>query len=204
MATTGIGTRIATFALAILFLVSSVGVSVGIYFLVRREQARSDELQTNAQLQEQIDQLNAQPSVSVSPQPTTPEGENTVDPNQPKLEGTKMANFEPVAQVTELQVIDLVPGTGTEVKAGGTVTAHYTGALAKDGTIFQSSKDTGSPFTAPLSNLIQGWQTGIPGMKAGGTRRIIIPADQAYGASERPGIPANSDLVFDIELVSVQ
>lgn len=203
MATTGIGTRIATFALALMFLVSSVGVSVGIYYLVRREQNQVENLQSNSELQQQIEELQAQNSTTPSTAPPN-EGEQPVDPNQPKLEGTKMANFEPVAQVTEIKVIDLVPGTGAEVPAGATVTAHYTGALAKDGTIFQSSKDTGSPFTSPLSNLIKGWQEGIPGMKAGGTRRLIIPAAQAYGASDRPGIPANSDLVFDIEMVSVQ
>lgn len=127
---------------------------------------------------------------------------------QPKkeggLEGTKLAGFTPIAKVETLQVTDPKPGTGAEAQAGSTITAHYTGALAKDGTIFQSSKDTGQPFTAPLSNLIPGWQQGIPGMKAGGTRRIIIPAAQAYGEAEQPGIPANSDLVFDIELIEVK
>lgn len=202
MATTGIGTRIATFVLAIMFLISSVGVSVGIYYLVRREQNQAENLQSQAEIQQAIDDLQVN---EATPTPTsTNEGESTVDPNQPKLEGTKLAGFTPVAQVAQLQVTDSVEGTGAAATATSTVTAHYTGALAKDGTIFQSSKDTGSPFTSPLSNLIKGWQEGIPGMKAGGTRRILIPAAQAYGDQERPGIPANSDLVFDIELISVQ
>jgi FKBP-type peptidyl-prolyl cis-trans isomerase len=76
--------------------------------------------------------------------------------------------------------------------------------LVATGVIFQSSKDTGQTFTAPLSNLIKGWQEGIPGMKPGGTRRLIIPAAQAYGSQAQSGIPADSDLVFDIELVSAQ
>jgi FKBP-type peptidyl-prolyl cis-trans isomerase len=100
--------------------------------------------------------------------------------------------------------MDLVPGNGAAVAPGGTVTAHYTGALAKDGTIFQSSKDTGQPFTAPLTGVIPGWQQGIPGMKAGGTRRLVIPANLAYGAQEQGNIPANSDLVFDIELIDTK
>jgi FKBP-type peptidyl-prolyl cis-trans isomerase len=127
--------------------------------------------------------------------------------NKPKegaLEGTKLSGFTPVAKVDTLQKIDLVPGTGAEVAAGATVTAHYTGALAKDGTIFQSSKDTGQPFTSPLSNLIPGWQEGIPGMKVGGTRRLVIPAAQAYGAQAQGNIPANSDLVFDIEMIETK
>lgn len=121
-----------------------------------------------------------------------------------KLQGTQLANFTPVAKVEKLEVIDTQPGTGTEVKAGGKVTAHYTGAIASTGKIFQSSKDSGQPFTASLDGVIKGWQEGIPGMKAGGKRRIIIPASLAYGdQSPSADIPANSDLVFDIELIDV-
>lgn len=120
------------------------------------------------------------------------------------LEGTKLNNFTPVEPVLELEVIDLVEGSGEEVQPGATVTAHYTGALCKDGTIFQSSHDFGSPATFPLSGVIAGWTEGVPGMKVGGTRRLIIPAEQAYGSSSpAPNIPANSDLVFDIELMSI-
>jgi FKBP-type peptidyl-prolyl cis-trans isomerase len=120
------------------------------------------------------------------------------------LEGTKLTKFDPVPSVTQLQIIDIVPGTGDEVPVGATVTAHYTGALAADGTIFQSSHDLGRPATFPLSGVIQGWQEGVPGMKVGGTRRLIIPAADAYGAqSPAPNIPANSDLVFDIELIAI-
>jgi peptidylprolyl isomerase len=120
------------------------------------------------------------------------------------LEGTKLAEFTPKSAVTELEVIDLVPGTGQEVAPGATITAHYTGALVADGTIFQSSKDSGSPATFGLGQVIAGWTQGVPGMKIGGTRRLVIPAAQAYGAhSPAPNIPANSDLVFDIELVAI-
>jgi FKBP-type peptidyl-prolyl cis-trans isomerase len=120
------------------------------------------------------------------------------------LEGTKLVGFEPIATVPELVIVDTVVGDGDEVLAGDTVTAHYTGALCSDGTIFQSSHDTGSPATFPLGHVIDGWQKGVPGMKVGGTRRLTIPAAQAYGASSpSPSIPANSDLVFDIELVAI-
>lgn len=128
-----------------------------------------------------------------------------MDPNsQPQLEGTKLTGFEPVQSVAELQVFDPVPGAGAEVLPGATVTAHYTGALVADGTIFQSSHDRGQPVTFPLGNVIEGWQKGVPGMKVGGTRRLVIPAAQAYGShSPAPNIPPNSDLVFDIELVAI-
>ncbi len=125
--------------------------------------------------------------------------------NSQKLEGTKLANFTPQDSVAELQITDTVVGTGDEVPAGVTITAHYTGALVTDGTIFQSSHDFGDPVTFPLDRVIAGWTQGVPGMKVGGTRRLVIPAAQAYGAaSPSPNIPANSDLVFDIELVAIQ
>lgn len=126
------------------------------------------------------------------------------EPKEGKLEGTKLADFTPQGKVETLQIIDLVEGTGEVVKAGATVTAHYTGALVSDGTIFQSSHDMGEPVEFPLSGVIKGWTDGVPGMKIGGKRRLIIPAAQAYGDQSRPGIPANSDLVFDIEMVSVK
>jgi FKBP-type peptidyl-prolyl cis-trans isomerase len=124
--------------------------------------------------------------------------------NQPQLEGTKLSGFEPVNSVTKLESLDTVEGTGDEVQEGATITAHYTGALCSDGTIFQSSHDMGRPITFPLGGVIKGWQQGVPGMKVGGTRRLIIPAEMAYGSqSPAPNIPANSDLVFDIELVAI-
>lgn len=123
---------------------------------------------------------------------------------QPQLEGTRLGNFEPVAKVNSLETFDIQVGDGAEVQPGATVTAHYTGALCSSGIIFQSSHDFGQPATFPLDAVIQGWQQGVPGMKVGGTRRLLIPADQAYGAqSPSPNIPANSDLVFDIELLEV-
>jgi FKBP-type peptidyl-prolyl cis-trans isomerase len=119
-------------------------------------------------------------------------------------EGTKLHNFEPRGEVKELEIIDVEVGTGEEVKPGATITAHYTGALCKNGIIFQSSFDFGDPITFELDQVIAGWTRGVPGMKVGGTRRLVIPAEQAYGAaSPSPNIPANSDLVFDIDLVAI-
>ena len=123
---------------------------------------------------------------------------------QPQLEGTKLSGFEPIDKVEQLEKLDTVEGTGDEVQPGATITAHYTGALCATGVIFQSSHDMGRPITFPLNGVIKGWQDGVPGMKVGGTRRLLIPAEQAYGAaSPSASIPPNSDLVFDIELVSI-
>lgn len=119
-------------------------------------------------------------------------------------EGTKLHSFEPRDEVKELEIIDVEVGTGEEVKPGATITAHYTGALCKNGIIFQSSHDFGDAITFGLDQVIAGWTQGVPGMKVGGTRRLIIPAEQAYGsASPARNIPANSDLVFDIDLVAI-
>ena len=125
--------------------------------------------------------------------------------NKSKLEGTKLQNFTPVTQIAELQTTDTKAGTGAEVKASDTVTVDYTGAVAASGVIFQSSYDSGQTATFSLSQVIPGWTEGIPGMKIGGTRRLLIPAAKAYGASPPAGsgIPANADLVFDVTLHSI-
>jgi FKBP-type peptidyl-prolyl cis-trans isomerase len=121
------------------------------------------------------------------------------------LEGTKLADFQPIPKVESLEIIDIIEGTGEVVPEDATITAHYTGALCKDGTIFQSSHDFGKPATFGLHQVIAGWTKGVPGMKIGGTRRLIIPSAMAYGSARAAAnIPPNSDLVFDIELVAIQ
>jgi FKBP-type peptidyl-prolyl cis-trans isomerase len=111
----------------------------------------------------------------------------------------------PVVHKEELEggliIEDIKIGEGYEVKPGGAVVANYHGTLKSDGSVFDSSFNRGEPVAFPLSQVIPGWQKGVPGMKIGGVRRLTIPAAMAYGASARPGIPANSDLVFVIQLV---
>jgi len=125
--------------------------------------------------------------------------------SQTKLQGTKLADFTPVASIPQLQEVDTKSGDGQAVQPGATVTVDYTGAVASTGIIFQSSKDSGQPVSFPLDKVIAGWSQGIPGMKVGGTRRLLIPAALAYGPSPPPGsgIPANADLVFDVTLHSI-
>lgn len=121
-----------------------------------------------------------------------------------KYEGTRLPNFDPRDTVEALEIIDTDPGTGDTVNPGATITAHYTGALCKNGIIFQSSHDSGKPITFGLDQVIKGWTEGVPGMKVGGTRRLIIPSELAYGSVRAASnIPPNSDLVFDIELVAI-
>lgn len=125
--------------------------------------------------------------------------------NENALKGKPLANFTATTdRVSDVKAEDLVTGTGAKVtSAQQTVTAHYTGARAADGIVFESSKDSGKTFTSPLSGLIKGWQTGMIGMKVGGTRRLTIPAAQAYGDDASTGRPTG-DLIFDIELVDVK
>lgn len=122
-----------------------------------------------------------------------------------KYEGTRLADFEPINKVDALQSIDIEEGTGKTVQPGDKITAHYTGALCKNGIIFQSSHDFGNAVTFGLDQVIKGWTEGVPGMKVGGMRRLIIPSEMAYGSARAAAnIPPNSDLVFDIELVDIK
>ena len=114
-------------------------------------------------------------------------------------------NFTPTDErLTELVVEDLVEGESEPaVAVGDTVTVHYTGALMSNGAVFDSSVGRG-PFTTPLSGVIAGWQEGLIGMKVGGQRRLLIPAEKAYGATGSGStIPPDSDLVFDVELIEI-
>lgn len=122
-----------------------------------------------------------------------------------KLQGTKLAGFTPVSNVTSLKITDLTKGNGPVVKPNSTITVDYTGAVAATGIIFQSSKDSGQPVTLSLSKVILGWQQGIPGMKVGGTRQLLIPANLAYGANPPAGsgIPPNSPLVFNVTVYKI-
>ena len=111
----------------------------------------------------------------------------------------------PVETETGLQYEDLQEGSGAEAAAGMSVTVHYTGWLT-DGTMFDSSKNGGQPFQfrVGVGQVISGWDQGVAGMKVGGIRRLVIPADLGYGARGAGGaIPPNATLVFTVELLTV-
>lgn len=108
--------------------------------------------------------------------------------------------------VTELVVTDEVEGTGDVVGPDDFVTAHYVGVSASTGEEFDSSWDRGEPVEFPLSGVIQGWSEGLVGMKVGGRRTLVIPADMAYGDNPPPGsgIAPGETLVFTVDLVGVR
>jgi len=103
---------------------------------------------------------------------------------------------------TELQIVELVEGNGEEAFASSTVDVHYLGVDFESGEEFDSSWSRGESINFPLRSLIQGWQLGIPGMKVGGRRKLIVPPAQAYGTSG--GHPlAGKTLIFVIDLLGV-
>lgn len=165
------------------FIIATFGVGIAFLYQVLQDNKKNNEISQAIDASQQTN-------------------ETTKNPNA--LEGKNMDGFTPVATVDTLQIIDLEEGTGEVVKAGDTINFDYTGAVASTGKIFQSSLDTGQRAVYPLTSLIAGWQEGIPGMKVGGKRRLLIPSDKAYGAQAQPGIPANSDLVFDITIHSIE
>ncbi len=105
-----------------------------------------------------------------------------------------------------LRYLDLHPGQGTEATASKTVDILYTGWL-EDGTQFDASQDPTHPFTfrIGIDEVVKGWHEGITGMKVGGRRRLVIPADLGYGKQGAGGVvPPNATLVFEIELLEVR
>jgi len=122
----------------------------------------------------------------------------------PEEHSRKVAEMS--ASVTSLQVQDTKVGAGPEAQAGQRVSVHYTGTLM-DGTKFDSSRDRNEPFEFRLGagEVIPGWDQGVRGMRVGGTRKLTIPANLAYGARGVGGvIPPNAALKFDIELLEVK
>ena len=106
----------------------------------------------------------------------------------------------------ELIVEDLIVGTGKEAKSGDVITVHYTGRL-ENGSEFDSSRRAGREplvLTLGIRQVIKGWDEGIPGMKVAGKRRLTIPPHLRYANRAVGSIPANSTLIFDLELLDVE
>ena len=104
----------------------------------------------------------------------------------------------------ELQVIDIQLGEGKTVVKGALITTQYRGFL-EDGSSFDSSYDRGKPFQCVIGTgrVIKGWDQGLMGMQVGGKRKLLVPAHLGYGERAVGAIPANANLVFEIELLEV-
>lgn len=138
---------------------------------------------------------------AISPADTTP-----VAPTTKQFTAPPTVPGETTTTPTGLKYVTTVPGTGPEIKSGQTAIIHYTGTLA-DGSKFDSSRDgKNEPFSAPIGieKVIPGWDQGVPGMKVGERRTLTIPPELGYGDNPQPGIPANSTLLFDVELIGIK
>ena len=117
-----------------------------------------------------------------------------------------VVSINPGDPVSELEISDLIVGSGEKVPAGATVTAHYVGYGGATGVMFDGSWARGEPATFPLDQVILGWQEGLVGMQVGGRRLLVIPSSLGYGENPPPGsgIEPGETLIFVVDLVSFQ
>ncbi len=152
--------------------------------------------------------------VADSPAPSakaeTPEpaagGKQPAAPEKPAPEPAGPEKPAVQADVTKLEITDLVVGTGAVAETGKTVTVHYRGTLT-NGKEFDASRRHGRPFAFPLGagKVIRGWDEGVKGMKVGGKRKLVIPPNMGYGEDGAgDDIPPNATLVFEVELLDVK
>ncbi len=172
---------------AALFLVTSSALTVAVILTLNQSNQSSSATTTNT----------AQATSTPSASNINAAGSYTV--------GQTLPGYTPLSKpLAHLEIYDLQKGTGASVSSGSTVTADYVGALADSGKVFDDSASHGGPQTFSLNGVIKGWTLGVPGMKVGGTREIMIPAGLGYGSQSVSGIPANSDLVFWIKVEAVK
>jgi FKBP-type peptidyl-prolyl cis-trans isomerase FkpA len=150
------------------------------------------------------------------PAAATAAAANPGNPNNPVNPGAGQAASAPAQQGPKIEIIDHVIGKGKEATYGSTVVVNYTGwlykpmAVKQHGRKFDSSLDAGRTpldFRLGAGQVIKGWDQGVAGMKVGGKRTLIIPSELAYGKRGSPGpggIPPDSDLIFDVELLDVK
>jgi peptidylprolyl isomerase len=140
-------------------------------------------------------------NTTTAPEPVEPDQADQAEtPTKPKV------TVPEGAPPKGLQIKDLKEGDGATAKNGDNITVHYVGVAYSTGKQFDASWDNGQPFTLPLGagQVIPGWDQGIPGMKVGGRRELIIPPDLAYGeAGYPPDIKPNETLIFVIDLLQV-
>lgn len=142
-----------------------------------------------------------QPTANDTARDSSPSGKPSLAPAKPSAShGDKEKELPGGLKYEDLEV-----GKGDEAKTGDKVSVHYTGWLVNNKK-FDSSLDRGQPFDVTLGQggVIKGWDQGIPGMKVGGKRKLIIPPNLAYGETgQPPTIPGNATLIFQVELLGI-
>jgi peptidylprolyl isomerase len=143
--------------------------------------------------------------VSLSDTPTSEQTEEQQEARESNDATTTETEDTPMTDITKFNLITSQEGTGAAAKAGDTITVHYTGTLL-DGTKFDSSLDRGTPFSFQLGAgmVIAGWDQGLIGTKVGQKLRLEIPSEMAYGDRAVSIIPANSGLIFEVEVLEIK
>ncbi len=140
---------------------------------------------------------------------SSPSASTSVSPTATVASATSSPAGKVITTASGLQYQDEVVGSGATAKSGQAVAVNYTGTLA-DGTKFDSNVDPAFNHVQPFSfqlgagEVIKGWDEGVAGMKVGGKRKLVIPASLGYGAQANGPIPANSVLIFEVELLGIQ
>jgi peptidylprolyl isomerase len=138
---------------------------------------------------------------------STSTSKSQAPPAKPGAKKTKPVVKVPSGSPPEkLEIEDLEEGSGPAAKPGDEVTVHYVGVNYRTGKQFDASWDRGEPFTFELGEglVVEGWEKGIPGMKPGGRRELIIPPELGYGYRRTEGVPPGSTLIFVVDLLAVK
>lgn len=184
--------RIIIWVIAVVMVVGTFGAYFVMILANENGQVPSSQ---DAALQKQLEEYQKQQAVC----PSGPVEDQKVDP-------APTAPDAPVIEdITELSSKDLTVGDGQEVKAGDCVVIFFHGTFAKDGKAFEGGDNYagGVPYRSLQGGFVPGFSEGLIGMKVGGERQIYIPSDKGYGEQANGGIPANSDLIFSVKLVSI-
>ncbi len=190
------GQRVAAFFLAMLFLLSTIGATAYVVWQINQDEG--------VIVNETPEEKAASEAAKASQDTTQACGGGKFDAVSARPTPTVVTSDSPI---TELQSVDIKVGEGEEVQPGDCVAVLYYGTLASTGVSFDDNYSSGAPIELSIApgSVISGWTEGIPGMKVGGVRRLLIPAEKGYGAQGSGDvIPPNSDLIFEVEIISTK
>lgn len=181
--------RIFALIVAILFLVTTVGAGLAVLWQMHQDSQRDKNL---ASSQKQLEDLQKQSDCSLG---------QDKGPKEPAPKA-----YKPQHKVSKIEITDLTPGNGQAAKPGDCLIVKYNGTLAANGKQFDGNFDQPTALRFPLGKgqVIPGWDQGLIGLKVGGTRRLVIAPELAYGAKGQGEIPANATLVFVVKLIKIQ